>query len=78
MVKISPYKKIVAENWNLFKKNRIGIIGVALLIFFGIMALLAPLPKMIDEMYDPMTGTDPEISFSAPPSLVHPLGTDFM
>lgn len=76
--KILLYKKFFVENWNIFKRNKIGLIGVALLIFFAVMAMLAPIPPMIDEMYKPMTGTDPEIFSSTPPSLRHPLGTDFM
>jgi len=65
-------------NWGLFKRNKLGLMGLGLLIFFGLMALLSPLMPMINEMYKPMSGVDPEIFGSTPPSKTHLLGTDFM
>lgn len=61
-----------------FKKKKTGVAGLAILAFFGMLALLSPIPPMLSEIYHPMKGTDPEISYSVPPSLRHPLGTDFM
>lgn len=66
------------ENWRLFYRNKLGITGLCILVFFALLALLAPIPSMIDGMYQPMTGVDPDISQSVFPSLRHPLGTDFM
>jgi peptide/nickel transport system permease protein len=65
-------------SWEHFRKRKTGRIGIALLLLFGGMALLSPLPPMLDEMYHPLKGTDPHLSYSAPPSGIHPLGTDFM
>lgn len=68
----------VKENWSLFRRSRMGLLGLAILAFFAFLALLAPIPRLIDDMYHPMVGVDPEISYSTPPSLRHPMGTDFM
>jgi len=64
------------EGWSLFYENLVGRIGLILLMIFGLMALLSFIPPLIDPMYHPMTGVDPDISRSTPPSLHHWLGTD--
>ena len=64
------------EGWALFYENLVGRIGLVLLMLFGLMALLSFIPPLIDPMYHPMTGVDPLISRSTPPSLRHWLGTD--
>jgi peptide/nickel transport system permease protein len=51
---------------------------MVLLVLFGLMALCSYIPPLIDPMYHPMTGVDPDISYSAGPSVKHWLGTDFM
>jgi peptide/nickel transport system permease protein len=66
------------EGWSIYKENLIGKIGLALLIIFGLMALCSFFPPMIDPMYHPMTGVDPNISYTAGPSWRHWLGTDFI
>lgn len=66
------------ESWNLFRKNRLGMIGLFILVFFLLLALLGPILPRIDEMYRPLTGVDKEILWSTPPSRAHLLGTDFM
>ena len=56
-------------------KNPLSVIGLALLIFFGLVALLAPVlepPKFADPYKIPHTGWKVEPS---PPSAEHPLGT---
>jgi peptide/nickel transport system permease protein len=42
------------------------------------MAVASFFTPLIDPMYNPMTGVDPNISYSAGPSLRHWLGTDFI
>ncbi|MEE8542048.1 MAG: ABC transporter permease [Desulfobacterales bacterium] len=64
--------------WAIYKQNPIGKIGLFLLILFSLMALGSFIPPLIDPMYQPMSGVDPEISKSTGPSLKHWLGTDFM
>ena len=64
------------EGWALFYRNPVGKIGFFLLVLFGLMAVFSYIPPLIDPMYHPMTGVDPEISHSTPPSWKHWLGTD--
>ncbi|MEA1969152.1 MAG: ABC transporter permease [Thermodesulfobacteriota bacterium] len=59
-------------------KNPIGKCGVVLLILFGVMAVASFVPPLIDPMYHPMTGVDPDISNVTPPGFNHWLGTDYM
>jgi peptide/nickel transport system permease protein len=56
------------SNWNLYRENPIGLIGVGLIVFFGLMALMHPiLMATVWEkgIYDPIIGYDKEI-------IVHP------
>ena len=64
--------------WRLFRENLIGRIGLTLLIVFALMAIFSFIPPMIDPMYQPMHGVDPDISHSTGPSMRHWLGTDFI
>jgi peptide/nickel transport system permease protein len=68
----------ILENWSIFKENLLGKIGLTLLIIFAAMAVASFFTPLIDPMYNPMTGVDPNISYSAGPSLRHWLGTDFI
>jgi peptide/nickel transport system permease protein len=56
----------------------VGRLGLILLVVFAAMALLSFVPPLIDPMYHPMSGVDPEISHATPPSWRHWLGTDFI
>ncbi len=64
--------------WAIYKQNLLGKIGLSLLAMFALMAICSFIPPLIDPMYQPMTGVDPEITKSVGPSLRHWLGTDFM
>jgi len=64
--------------WAIYKKNLLGKIGLGLLVMFALMAICSFIPPLIDPMYQPMTGVDPEITKSVGPSFRHWLGTDFM
>jgi len=64
--------------WIIYRQNLLGKIGLSLLVMFALMALCSFIPPLIDTMYQPMTGVDPEITQSTGPSLRHWLGTDFM
>ena len=64
--------------WFLFKRKKVGMAGLAILGFFSVLALTSVIPPMIDEMYNPLYGTDPDIIGFTQPSVRHPLGTDFM
>ncbi|MGD8369464.1 MAG: ABC transporter permease [Desulfobacterales bacterium] len=64
--------------WEIFWENPIGRIGLALMVVFALMAAASFVPPLIDPMYHPMHGVDPNISHSTGPSLSHWLGTDFI
>lgn len=66
------------ESWSIFIKNPVGRIGIGLLMVFGLMAVASFIPPLVDPMYHPMTGVDPEISHATGPSRQHWLGTDFI
>ena len=66
------------EGWSIFRENILGKIGLTLLIIFALMAIFSFIPPLINPMYNPMTGVDPEITCSVGPSMRHWLGTDFM
>ena len=66
------------SGWSIFKENLIGRIGLVLLVIFALMAVCSFIPPLIDPLYHPMTGVDPDISHSTGPSLRHWLGTDFI
>ncbi|HEY47883.1 MAG: ABC transporter permease [Anaerolineae bacterium SM23_ 63] len=68
------------ENWKLFMEYPIGMIGLGIIIIFGLMALAHPiLMKYVWEprVYDPVIGYDISIlAHPSPPSSTHLLGTD--
>ena len=64
--------------WSIYKQNLLGRIGLVLLAIFALMAVSSFIPPLIDPMYHPMTGVDPDISKTVGPSMRHWLGTDFM
>jgi len=66
------------SGWAVYRTNLIGRIGLTLLAIFALMALASAIPPWVNPMYHPMTGVDPEISYSTGPSLRHWLGTDYI
>lgn len=74
----SHWLKHLGENWEIYRKNPMGMGGLTLLVLFGLMALGSFIPPLLDPMYHPMSGVDPEIETSVGPSTRHLLGTDFM
>jgi peptide/nickel transport system permease protein len=68
----------LGENWAIFRRNPLGVIGLGLLVMFALMALSSFIPPLVNPIYDPMRGVDPEIDVSVGPSTRHWLGTDFM
>ncbi len=73
-----PWIDRLRGGWAIYKQNLLGRIGLSLLVMFALMAICSFIPPLIDPMYQPMTGVDPEITKSTGPSLRHWLGTDFM
>jgi peptide/nickel transport system permease protein len=72
--------KRLRDSWLMFKEYPIGLIGLAIIAVFGVMALAHPiLMKYIWEprIYDPIVGYDFNIFVHpSPPSTDHILGTD--
>jgi peptide/nickel transport system permease protein len=70
----------LGENWRIFQKNRIGLIGLGIIGFFLALALIQPILTATiwdRKVYDPVMGFDPSVAASpAPPSARHWLGTD--
>lgn len=68
------------ENWQIFSASRLGPIGLAIILFFGLFAAAHPiLMRWVWDpvIYDPVTGYDFMVPLHpSPPSAAHPLGTD--
>jgi peptide/nickel transport system permease protein len=67
----------LSEGWRIFVEGRIGVIGLVLLAFVGLLALLHPvlLATVWDpELYHPVNGFTTGVPLPSGPSLAHPLG----
>lgn len=68
------------ENWALFAQSKIGLIGLAFIILFGLMVVAHPILMRTvwdQRTYDPVVGYDLDVfDHPAPPSVRHLLGTD--
>lgn len=68
------------DNWSLFAENPIGVIGLFVIVFYGLFALAHPILMETvwnPNVYDPVSGIDLEIAYHpSPPSPRHLLGTD--
>jgi peptide/nickel transport system permease protein len=76
--KKSPTIERFLDGWSVYKESLIGKIGLLLLAIFALMALCSFFPPLVNPMYHPMTGVDPQVSYSTGPSWRHWLGTDFI
>lgn len=70
----------IKEQWSLFAQARVGLVGLAIIVLFGLMAIAHPI--LMGTVWDATTygpvvgfGFD-ELSHPAPPSTRHLLGTD--
>ncbi len=79
-VRLRLFWRGVKTNWAMFAENPIGLIGLGIVIFFGLFALAHPiLMNTVWErkIYEPVNGFDIEIAYHpSPPSARHLLGTD--
>jgi peptide/nickel transport system permease protein len=68
------------EAWSIFVESRIGVLGLAIIVLFALMAISHPILMATlwdDAIYDPVTGyAFDQVVQPAPPSWKHPLGTD--
>jgi peptide/nickel transport system permease protein len=74
--------KSLCENWRLFSEDKIGLLGLGIIIFYALLAVAHPIlmnTVWSPKVYDPFIGNDPQVLENpAPPSWRHPLGTDPM
>jgi peptide/nickel transport system permease protein len=79
-VRLGLFAKSMRANWAMFAENPIGLLGLGVIVFFGLFALVHPLlMKTVWDpvIYHPVSGFDMEIAFHpASPSARHLLGTD--
>ena len=79
-VRLNLLLKSVRTNWALFAENPVGLVGLGVIIFFGLFALAHPiLMNTVWEprIYHPTMGYDMEImAHPSGPSARHLLGTD--
>jgi peptide/nickel transport system permease protein len=74
------FVKGLRTNWAIFSENPIGLLGLGVIILFGLLALAHPI--LINTVwdpvvYDPVSGFDIKVApHPSPPSLRHLLGTD--
>ena len=70
-------KDRVIGMWNAFAETKVGLLGIAILVVFVVVALASYIPPLLNEMYIPLYGSDPDVIGFTQPSFRHPLGTDF-
>jgi len=82
-IRLKLWWRSFIENWKLFVASKIGIIGLVIIIFFGIFGALHPILMATiwdPAIYDPVSGYEnppSELqSHPLPPSAKHLLGTD--
>lgn len=72
--------KGLRANAALFAENKIGVIGLGIIVMFALMAVAYPILMATvwdANTYDPIVGYDySQVEQPAPPSAAHPLGTD--
>lgn len=79
-VRLGLMAKSFRSSWALFAENPIGLLGLGVIVFFGLFALAHPI--LINTVWDPViyhpvSGFDMEIAYHpATPSARHLLGTD--
>jgi peptide/nickel transport system permease protein len=79
-VRLRLFLRGLRTNLALFAENPIGLVGVAIIVFFLLLTFIHPILMSTvwnPNMYNPVTGFDAEIiEHPAPPSVKHILGTD--
>lgn len=79
-VRLGLMAKNLRGGWAMFAENPIGMLGLGVILFFGLFALAHPILMNTvwhPAIYDPVSGFDLEIAYHpASPSAKHLLGTD--
>jgi peptide/nickel transport system permease protein len=72
--------KSLRANWAVFTENPVGLVGLGVIVFFGLLAAAHPILMATvwpSNVYDPVTGIDLEAGYHpAAPTARHLLGTD--
>jgi len=71
--------KSLKNSWAIFAENPIGLLGLTIIVIFGLGAVAHPILMNTiwdKQTYDPIIGFDYEVVHPAPPSATHLLGTD--
>jgi peptide/nickel transport system permease protein len=80
--RLSRAWKGLRENWGLFAEDKVGLIGLGIIGFYALLAVLHPILMATvwdAKTYDPFIGSDREVLVHpSPPSARHLLGTDPM
>jgi peptide/nickel transport system permease protein len=73
-------RRRLSDTWEIFRETKIGILGLAVIVLFALMAAAHPLLMLTiwdEATYNPVTGYAlGQTEQPAPPSWQHPLGTD--
>ncbi len=74
-------KRSLRANWEIFCASKIGLVGLAIILFFALLAILHPILMSTlwdPKVYDPIRryAYEPGVVHPSPPSWAHPLGTD--
>jgi peptide/nickel transport system permease protein len=79
-IRLGLFVKGLKTNWTMFSENPIGLLGMGVIIFFGLLALAHPILMNTvwdPVVYDPVSGLDVGAApHPSPPSARHLLGTD--
>ena len=79
-IRLALLSRGLRSNWAIFAENKLGLIGLGIILIFALMALVYPLligAIWNPRTYDPIVGHDFNIvEHPAPPSPAHLLGTD--
>ena len=79
-VRLGLFGKSLRTNWAMFSENPIGLLGLGVIVSFGLFALAHPIlisTVWDPNIYDPVSGFDLEVPIHpSSPSARHLLGTD--
>lgn len=78
-VRLQLTRTRLSNSWRIYRQSPLGVIGVLLIVFFGVLAVLHPILMATvwpSGVYDPEIGFDGHAINPAPPSSAHLLGTD--
>jgi peptide/nickel transport system permease protein len=78
-VRLELLRRAVGDAARHFFRNRLAVIGVAIIVLYGVAAFVYPIavePNLPSGVYDPVTGFDPDVIHPSQPGPGHLLGTD--